>query len=74
MTMRRRTFLKGAAGSAVVAAAGPTLARPARPKERPNILVIMSDEHDAGVTGCYGNQIVQTPNIDRIAQRGITFD
>jgi len=41
---------------------------------RPNVLVIMSDEHQAAVTGCYGNRIVQTPNLDRLAARGITFD
>lgn len=42
--------------------------------ERPNVLVIMSDEHNASVTGCYGNKIIQTPNLDRLAARGITFD
>ncbi len=40
----------------------------------PNVLVIMSDEHNAGVLGCYGNRIVRTPNLDRLARRGITFD
>ena len=43
-------------------------------RERPNILLIMSDEHNADVTGPYGNGIVQTPNLDRLAARGITFD
>ena len=41
---------------------------------RPNVLVIMSDEHNAGVLGCYGNRTIQTPNLDRLAARGITFD
>jgi len=40
----------------------------------PNILVIMSDEHDVGVTGCYGNSIVQTPHLDALAGEGITFN
>ncbi|HUT11064.1 MAG TPA: sulfatase-like hydrolase/transferase, partial [Thermoguttaceae bacterium] len=74
MTMRRRTFLRTAAGSAVAAAATPALARAPRPQQRPNILVIMSDEHNASVMGCDGNRIVQTPNLDRIAQRGIAFE
>ena len=43
-------------------------------QEKPNILLIMSDEHNVNVTGCYGNGIVQTPNMDSLAQRGITFD
>jgi len=41
---------------------------------QPNILVIMSDEHNAGVLGCYGNRIVRTPNLDRLAAAGTTFD
>lgn len=40
----------------------------------PNILFIMSDEHDPGVTGCYGEPVVETPNIDRLARQGILFD
>ena len=42
--------------------------------QHPNVLFIMSDEHDPGVTGCYGDPIVETPNLDRLAGEGITFD
>jgi len=41
---------------------------------RPNILLIMSDEHDAAVTGCYGDQVVDTPHLDGLAARGVAFD
>ncbi len=41
---------------------------------QPNILVIFSDEHNASVLGCYGNKIVQTPNLDRLAARGVVFE
>lgn len=41
---------------------------------RPNILLIMSDEHDAAVTGCYGDPVVRTPNLDRLAGEGVLFD
>jgi choline-sulfatase len=51
---------------------GPAAA--AESAKRPNILVIMSDEHNASVLGCYGNPIVRTPNLDRLAARGILFD
>jgi len=44
------------------------------PQDRPNILVIMSDEHDPGVTGCYGDPVIQTPHLDRLAADGICFD
>lgn len=42
--------------------------------ERPNILLIMSDEHDPAVTGCHGHPCVQTPHLDRLAEDGVTFD
>ena len=34
----------------------------------------MSDEHDPGVMGCYGDPLVQTNNLDRLASQGVTFD
>lgn len=34
----------------------------------------MSDEHNPHVTGCYGNRIVYTPNLDALAEQGVTFD
>ena len=40
----------------------------------PNILLIMSDEHDPRVTGCYGDPVVDTPNMDRLAREGVIFD
>lgn len=39
-----------------------------------NVLFILSDEHNRDISGCYGNQIVQTPNIDALSARGVTFD
>jgi len=38
-----------------------------------NTLVIMSDEHNPAVTGCYGDPIVKTPHIDALAARGTRF-
>ncbi len=42
--------------------------------QRPNILLIMSDEHDPAVTGCYGHLNIETPHLDRLASEGTTFD
>ncbi|MHC4914111.1 MAG: sulfatase family protein [Planctomycetota bacterium] len=39
----------------------------------PNVLLIISDQHQRDATGCYGHQVVKTPNIDRLAARGVTF-
>ncbi len=41
---------------------------------RPNILFIMSDDHGYQALSCYGSQVNQTPNLDRIAQEGMRFD
>ncbi|MEN8193360.1 MAG: sulfatase [Bacteroidota bacterium] len=40
---------------------------------RPNILLLMSDNHSWNHLGCYGDPMVQTPNIDRIAKQGVKF-
>ncbi len=39
----------------------------------PNMLVIMSDEHQARAMGCAGHPFVQTPNLDALAARGTRF-
>ena len=40
---------------------------------RPNIIFIMADDLGYGDLGCYGQEIIQTPNIDRLARSGIRF-
>ena len=40
---------------------------------RPNILLILSDDHTAEFAGCYGNPTIQTPNLDRFASEGMRF-
>ena len=42
--------------------------------ERPNFLVFMSDEHGPMFSGTYGHELVKTPNMDRIAEQGVTFE
>lgn len=41
--------------------------------EPKNLLIIMSDQHNRRMLGCYGHDIVKTPNIDRLAARGTLF-
>ena len=42
--------------------------------QKPNILFILSDDQGAWSLGSAGNQDVKTPNLDRLAQRGIRFE
>ena len=42
--------------------------------ERPNLLYIHSDQHSPVVLGCYGDPVVRTPNLDRLAQEGVLFE
>lgn len=47
-------------------------AQPA-PSRRPNVLLIMADDLNDDM-GTFGHTIVKTPNLDRLAQRGVRFD
>ena len=47
-------------------------ARPVR-GERPNIVLIMADDIGYECFGCYGSRQYQTPQIDRLAARGMRF-
>ncbi len=42
--------------------------------EKPNVLFILSDQHNAKVLGCKGHPDVKTPNLDRLAEEGVRFD
>jgi arylsulfatase A-like enzyme len=73
----RRQFLAHGLGAMAIAASGGGLARPAgaagAPGRRPNVLFIAIDDLNDW-TGCLGGHPdVKTPNIDRLASRGVLF-
>ena len=39
-----------------------------------NLLIIMADQLTAKALGCYGNEAVVSPNIDRLASEGVLFE
>lgn len=42
--------------------------------ESPNIILIVADDHGKDALGCYGNPVIQTPNLDELAATGTLFN
>ncbi len=55
----------------IVSLFGPSMASG---QEVRNVLFVISDDLRANVLGCYGNELCKTPNIDRLAKRGMVFE
>lgn len=43
-------------------------------QEQPNIVFFFVDDQTTSTIGCYGNAVIQTPNIDRLAKEGTRFE
>jgi len=63
-TLSRRAFLSSLAA--------PALAN-AQSVSKPNIIFVLADDLGYGDLGCYGQQRIQTPHIDRLAAEGMRF-
>ncbi len=79
-SVSRRDFNKSLAGGLLgLSILGPraiSLERPAGQSPRPgqpNFVFVCSDQHSAKYAGFAGHPFVKTPNLDRIARKGITF-
>jgi arylsulfatase A-like enzyme len=48
--------------------------KPKAATAKPNIVIIISDDHAYQAISAYGNKLVKTPGIDRIAKEGATFN
>jgi len=74
-SISRRGFMKGCAvGASALVGAGVGSPRAlAGAKQRPNIVLIVSDDHGMDALGCYGNDVIKTPNLDGLARDGVRF-
>ena len=43
-------------------------------RPRPNVVIVMGDEHPVLMTGCHGHRIAKTPTLDGLANSGVVFD
>jgi arylsulfatase A len=68
--MNRRHFLASTVATAALAACAspPTASASTR---KPNVIVILADDLGYGDLGVFGNGVIRTPNIDRMAQEGV---
>ena len=68
LAWRATLFLTGC----IVSAASVVCAQENHP--RPNFVFILADDISVDDLGCYGNPDVRTPNLDRLAADGLSFD
>ena len=76
--MNRREFIKAVGlGAAAVTITGCTKAGGLSVDEsisdRPNFVIIFTDDQGYADLGCYGAEDFQTPNLDRMAAEGVRF-
>jgi len=73
--MNTKITRRKAMQTAALAGTGTLLSRCGsyEPVQRPNIIFIMTDDQTVDQMSCYGNPILRTPNMDRLANEGSRF-
>ena len=74
--MNKKTLIPilGAAGiGAVIPAQAETPVRQQKSPARPNVIIILADDLGFGDVSCNGSTTISTPNVDRVAARGVRF-
>ncbi len=63
----------GATALAIAGGCGETVEKAAQ-KRPPNIILIMTDDQGFGDVGCHGNDVIKTPNLDRLYADSVRFN
>ena len=42
--------------------------------DRPNVILVMTDDQGYGDLSCHGDRFLKTPNLDRLVSEGVEFD
>jgi N-sulfoglucosamine sulfohydrolase len=71
--MDRREFLRLSAGAVTLAASRTSARAAGAASQKPNVVLIVSDDHGGGDLGCYGNPVIKTPSLDKLATEGVRF-
>ncbi|MGC8550741.1 MAG: sulfatase family protein [Acidobacteriaceae bacterium] len=79
MAYSRREFLEAASvaaasslipGSSALGETGATNSK----QRRPNIILMLGDDHRWNALGCMGDKVIQTPNLDKLGHDGVIFE
>lgn len=71
--MNRRDFLRASGAGMAAMALRSTTGAGLPSNKKPNIIFIMADDLGYKELGCYGQQKIKTPNVDRMAAQGMRF-
>jgi len=71
--MKRRAFLKKISIATAAATFLPAIGCKKKITKKPNIIFILADDLGYGELGCYGQEKIETPNIDKLAKNGMRF-
>jgi arylsulfatase len=72
--LTRRDFLKCTALASALPAVTPAILGAAGEPRKPNLLFLWTDEQRADTMAVYGNQKIQTPNLNKLAAESVVFE
>ncbi len=73
-SLTRRSFLRTTGAAAASSMATSPAVTDAQKEQRPNILVILTDQQSASMMSCAGNPYLKTPAMDSLASTGVRFE